>query len=105
MAVELIPRAIARRLSSDETEPIRIKNVICDAVAEVNQEILGSSGPVTELSNMGTTVVLAQFRFDRVFVAGIGDSRAYRLRDGRLAWIPTQKKKPKNSPVFVRFFR
>jgi protein phosphatase len=33
---------------------------------------------------MGTTVVLAQFRFDRVFVAGIGDSRAYRLRDGRL---------------------
>lgn len=33
---------------------------------------------------MGTTVVLAQFRFDRVFVAGIGDSRAYRLREGRL---------------------
>ena len=53
-------------------------------MAEVNQEILGSSGAVTEFSNMGTTVVLAQFRFDRVFVAGIGDSRAYRLRDGRL---------------------
>ena len=33
---------------------------------------------------MGTTVVLAQFRFDRVYVAGIGDSRAYRLRDGKL---------------------
>ncbi len=33
---------------------------------------------------MGTTVVLAQFRFDKVFVTGIGDSRAYRLRDGRL---------------------
>ena len=84
MAVELIPRAIARRLAPDETEPNRIKEAIRDAVAEVNQEILGSSGAVTEFTNMGTTVVLAQFRYDRVFVAGIGDSRAYRLRDGRL---------------------
>ncbi|HZW32354.1 MAG TPA: protein phosphatase 2C domain-containing protein, partial [Isosphaeraceae bacterium] len=84
MAVELIPRAIARRLAPEETEPNRIKEAIRDAVAEVNQEILGSSGTVTEFSNMGTTVVLAQFRNDRVFVAGIGDSRAYRLRDGRL---------------------
>jgi protein phosphatase len=84
MAVELIPRAIARRLAPEETEPNRIKEAIREAVAEVNQEILGSSGAVTEFTNMGTTVVLAQFRNDRVFVAGIGDSRAYRLRDGRL---------------------
>ncbi len=84
MAVELIPGAIARRLSPDEKETSRIKEAIRDAVAEVNQEILGSSGAVPDFSNMGTTVVLAQFRFDRVFVAGIGDSRAYRLRDGRL---------------------
>jgi serine/threonine protein phosphatase PrpC len=84
MAVELIPRAIARRLSPDEKEPSRIKDAIRDAVADVNQEILGSSGAIHEYSNMGTTVVLAQFRFDRVYVAGIGDSRAYRLRDGRL---------------------
>ena len=33
---------------------------------------------------MGTTVVLAQFRHDRVYIAGIGDSRAYRLRDNKL---------------------
>jgi serine/threonine protein phosphatase PrpC len=39
---------------------------------------------VTEYSNMGTTMVLAQFRQDRVYVAGIGDSRAYRLRDTHL---------------------
>ena len=84
MAVELIPRAIARRLSADEKEPRRIKDAIRDAVADVNQEILGSSGAIHEYSNMGTTVVHAQFRFDRVYVAGIGDSRAYRLRDGRL---------------------
>jgi protein phosphatase len=81
MAVEIIPRAIARRLAADESDPKVIQSAIRDAVAEANQEILGSSGTVTEYSNMGTTIVLALFRHERVFVAGIGDSRAYRLRD------------------------
>jgi serine/threonine protein phosphatase PrpC len=84
MAVDLIPKAIARRLSSEEKETRQIQEAIREAVAEVNQEILGSSGAFTEFSNMGTTVVLAQFRNDRVYVAGIGDSRAYRLRDGHI---------------------
>ncbi len=84
MAIDLIPRAIQRRIAAEEADPGKIKDAIREAVAEVNQEILGSSGAVTEFSNMGTTVVLAQFRSDRVFVTGIGDSRAYRLREGRL---------------------
>lgn len=84
MAVEIIPRAVARRLANDETDPRKIQSAIRESVAEANHEILGSSGTVTEYSNMGTTVVLAQFRNDRAFVAGIGDSRAYRLRDDRL---------------------
>ncbi|ODU00312.1 MAG: serine/threonine protein phosphatase [Planctomycetes bacterium SCN 63-9] len=84
MAVDLIPKAAAKRLNPDVNEPGRIKDAIREAVAEVNQEILGSSGAVTEFSNMGTTVVLAQFQENRVFIAGIGDSRAYRFRDGRL---------------------
>jgi protein phosphatase len=84
MAVQLIPKAAARRLNPEVNEPNRIKDAIRDAIAEVNQEILGSSGTMTEFSNMGTTVVLAKFQDQKVFVAGIGDSRAYRFRDGRL---------------------
>jgi len=84
MAVELIPKAITRRLDAAERKPRHIQEAIREAVAEVNSEILGSSGLVTEYSNMGTTVVLAQFRQDRVYIAGIGDSRAYRLRDSHL---------------------
>jgi protein phosphatase len=84
MAIEIIPKAVARRLSNDENDPKKIQVVIREAVAEANQEILGSSGAVTEYSNMGTTIVLALFRGDKVYVAGIGDSRAYRLRDGRI---------------------
>jgi serine/threonine protein phosphatase PrpC len=84
MAVEIIPKEVSKRLGADGTEIKAIQGAIRDAVAEANQEILGSSGAVTEFSNMGTTVVLALFRHDRVYVAGIGDSRAYRLRAGRL---------------------
>lgn len=84
MAVEIIPKEISRRLGTDMADPKATQAAIRDAVAEANQEILGSSGAVTEFSNMGTTVVLALFRNERVYIAGIGDSRAYRLRDGRL---------------------
>jgi len=82
MAVELIPREVARRLSADENDSRHVQEALRDAVAQVNQEIMGSSGAMAEFSNMGTTVVLAQFRPDKVYIAGIGDSRAYRLRDG-----------------------
>ena len=84
MAIEIIPKVLPRRLALDETDSKAIQTAIREAVAEANQEILGSSGTVTEYSNMGTTVVLALFRGEKVFVAGIGDSRAYRLRSGRL---------------------
>jgi PPM family protein phosphatase len=84
MAIEIIPRAVSKRLGAEESDVKATQSAIRDAVAEANQEILGSSGAVTEFSNMGTTVVLALFRNDRVYVAGIGDSRAYRLRGGRL---------------------
>lgn len=84
MAVDIIPRAVLRRLAYDEVDAKAISTAIRDAVAEANQEILGSSGAVSEYSNMGTTVVLALFRGTRVFVAGIGDSRAYRWRGGTI---------------------
>jgi protein phosphatase len=84
MAIEIIPKEVTKRLGAEEAEVKATQSAIRDAVAEANHEILGSSGTVTEFSNMGTTVVLALFRHDRVFVAGIGDSRAYRLRGGRL---------------------
>jgi protein phosphatase len=84
MAIEIIPKEVAKRLGPDESDLKMTQTAIRDAVAEANQEILGSSGAVTEFSNMGTTVVLALFRNDRAYVAGIGDSRAYRLRAGRL---------------------
>lgn len=84
MAVDIIPKELTRRIGSAESDDRQIQRIIKDAVAAANQEILGLSVIQTEFNNMGTTVVLALFRNDRVYVAGIGDSRAYRFRDGRI---------------------
>ena len=83
MAVEIIPKELSRRLGREENDEKSVQSAIKDAVAEANQEILGCSSASSEMANMGTTVVLAVFRHDKVYVAGIGDSRAYRLREGR----------------------
>ncbi len=82
MAVELIPKEMARRLGPDLDDQ-GYQRVVRDSVARANDEILALSHVGTEYANMGTTVVLAHLRDDRAYVAGIGDSRAYRLRDGQ----------------------
>ncbi len=84
MAVDIIPKELSRRIDPAESDDRMIQKLIKDAVAVANQEILGLSVVQTEFNNMGTTVVLALFHKDRVYFAGIGDSRAYRLRDGRI---------------------
>src|SRR5262249_30340974 len=50
MAVEIIPKEVAKRLVGGENDLKLTQTVIRDAVAEANQEILGSSGTVTEFS-------------------------------------------------------
>ena len=82
MAVELIPRELTKRIDN-ETDEKAVQRAVRDGVAAANQEILALSHLGTDYANMGTTVVLAVFHNERVYVAGIGDSRAYRLRDGR----------------------
>ena len=84
MAVDIIPKELSKRIGGGESDDRQVQRIIRDSVAAANQEILGLSVVQTEFNNMGTTVVLALFRNDRVYVAGIGDSRAYRFRDGRI---------------------
>ena len=89
MAVDIIPKELARRLGPSEADDKAILRAIRDSVAAANQEIIGLSVVQTELNGMGTTVVLALFRGDQVYFAGIGDSRAYRVRDGRIEQLTT----------------
>lgn len=49
-----------------------------------NKALLEACDQRPELRGMGTTVVLAAFRDNRVYHAHVGDSRLYRIRYGRM---------------------
>ena len=53
-------------------------------IDDANAEVHLASVAQRELAGMGTTLVLAWFYDNHLVVAHIGDSRAYRLRGGRL---------------------
>jgi serine/threonine protein phosphatase PrpC len=54
------------------------------AIRLAHQKILATMRTHPKLQGMGTTVVAAWFAADRVFIAHVGDSRCYRLRNGKL---------------------
>ncbi len=61
-------------------------NLLADAIVEGHRAVLAAVGDDAELKGMGTTVVTALFdeRRNRLVIGHVGDSRAYRLRDGKL---------------------
>lgn len=83
LAVELIPKELRTRLESEDDDR-KVQGAVRSAVAAANREIIAQSHVMPEFTNMGTTVVLALFRRDRAYIAGIGDSRVYRFRDGQI---------------------
>ena len=75
-----------RLVSSD---PIDFCRELSTALKTTNQEIHARSLADENLSGMGTTVTAAVLDGDRLFVANIGDSRAYVVRDGSAIQITT----------------
>lgn len=57
------------------------------AVENANLAIWSAGQVNADCSGMGTTVVVALFGDGRLLLAHVGDSRAYRLRDGELAQL------------------
>lgn len=57
------------------------------AIREVNNEIyrMGESDP--ELQGLGSTVVLTLLRGSQMFIAHVGDSRCYRIRNNTIAQL------------------
>ncbi len=55
--------------------------VLRDAVARANKIIFQTAQSQTHCEGMGTTLVAAMFYDNKISIAHVGDSRAYRLRD------------------------
>jgi protein phosphatase len=61
--------------------------ILKGVIAKANGSVFESANSQPQYAGMGTTLVVALFRDNRVSVAHIGDSRLYRLRDERLSQV------------------
>jgi protein phosphatase len=80
LAAEIIPRVVQDRLAAKEEADCAVKR----ALEEANQAIINASREQPLGRRMGTTTVLALEQNGKVYVAGIGDSRAYLIRNDRV---------------------
>jgi protein phosphatase len=83
-AIDIIPRELRKSLTAgvnNETTKVMIRR----AIVQANEEIMAMGQLDKEMKNMGTTVVTAVWRKGpELFVAGVGDSRAYLMRGGKI---------------------
>ena len=61
--------------------------VLRDAIQRANKIIFQTAKTQPQCEGMGTTIVSALFYDDRVTMAHVGDSRMYRLRNGKFAQV------------------
>jgi len=64
--------------------PSEVSNTLADAVRRANVEIRQAAAKNPAWRGMGATIVVARFDGQRMSLAHVGDSRAYRLRSGAL---------------------
>ena len=83
---ELASEGAAREERNDldpSTGLMRQTIVLRDAITRANKIIFQTAQSQTHCEGMGTTLVAAMFYDNRVSIAHVGDSRAYRLRDSK----------------------
>jgi protein phosphatase len=88
-AIEIIPRELRKNLTPN-LNPDGVKSVVKRAIVQANEEIMAMGALDKDMKNMGTTVVMAVWRKGtEMYIAGVGDSRCYLLRDGKIQQLTT----------------
>ena len=86
-ASSIAVKLISERISSSYRKGMSgtsIKNILVSAIIAANISIYEIGQADVELTGMGTTVVVAIIADNSVYIAHVGDSRAYILSDGKL---------------------
>lgn len=70
-----------------EVKPGDFQSYLRYAISSASGRIFHKSHEEPALKGMGTTAVAALFRKNMVYIANVGDSRAYRIREGKIEQI------------------
>lgn len=81
VASRLAAAAFREYREADELVP---EERVAAIIKEANRRIYDRARTDSEVSGMGTTVTAALLGDGRIVIGHVGDSRAYRIRDGRL---------------------
>jgi serine/threonine protein phosphatase PrpC len=84
LAIELIPHRLEQLLDFEKSSPKSVNEALEKSIAYANSQIIALSDTDPGLRNMGTTVVMMIRVNDRFFFTGVGDSRAYEFKSGKL---------------------
>jgi PPM family protein phosphatase len=83
-AIDVVPRELKKNLTPALADE-ECKSIVKKAVVQANEEIIQMGSLDRDLRNMGTTIVVALWRKGtELYIAGVGDSRAYLLRNGQI---------------------
>lgn len=97
MATEGVTRRITdQSLFQDVHETVSLSEYLGQVLIDVNREVYAASQD-PEYKGMGTTCIVVALQAGELHIAHVGDSRAYRLRSGKLeqltqdhSWIAEQ---------------
>jgi serine/threonine protein phosphatase PrpC len=89
MATSFIRSELGRwlREAQNQASDAEVRRAMDICVDNANRAIFNAANSNPQYAGMGTTLVVAVFRDNRLMVGHVGDSRAYRLRAGRLQQI------------------
>ena len=89
MATAFIKTELGRWLAeaSETASDTDVRRAMDICVDNANRAIFNAANSNPQYAGMGTTLVVGVFREARLLMGHVGDSRAYRLRAGRLAQI------------------
>jgi len=80
IAVQQIAEAVPKGFASGQ----KVASIVQEAISKANQVIYTTAASDPWWHEMGTTVVMALFRDERVYISHVGDSRAYVLQEGAI---------------------
>ncbi len=89
MATSFIRTELGRwlREASKQASDAEVRRAMDICVDNANRAIFNASNSNPQYAGMGTTLVVAVFRDERLLLGHVGDSRCYRIRAGRLQQI------------------